>query len=491
MAKEKRVLAFDFGASTGRAMIGCFDGTTIRLEEIHRFTNQPVTIDGRLCWDIRQLWNEIKIGLKKASLIGFVSVGIDTWGVDFGLIGYDGVLLENPVHYRDSRTNGMMEESFQFISKERFYQITGNQFMKLNTVFQLFSLQKTDPLLLEKTDKLLLMPDLFNYMLTGEKRTESTIASTTQLMDTIHAKWSDEVLDRLHISKRLFTDIVPSGTIIGNICDAVCSEFQISKASVIAVASHDTASAVVAVPAVEKDFIFISCGTWSLFGTERSSPLIHEKSLRYNLTNEAGFGGTTTFLKNIPGLWLIQESRRQWIREGIDYSYAQLESFALEAPAFQCFIDVNSPEFIEPGDLPQRIKSFCTRTHQYIPQSIGEILRCIYESLALEYRSTLDQMKDCTGQNYSTIHMVGGGTKDQLLCQMTASACNLQVIAGPIEATVLGNVAVQLISLGVFTDITQARSVIAKSTNPLIFLPQNHQEWASAYHIYPKFLNQE
>ena len=482
MKQEKRVLAFDFGASSGRAILGVFDGRCIRLEELHRFENIPVTVRGTLYWDVLRLFHEIKQGLMKAAEAGgFDSVGIDTWGVDFGLLDKSGRLLENPVHYRDARTAGMLEEAFRRINREDFYRVTGIQFMEINTAFQLLSLRLNRPELLERADTLLLMPDLFQYFLTGQKNTEYTIATTTQLVDASSNAWSREVLEKLELSSRLFPKIVPPGTITGRLSPDLCDELGLPPADVVAVASHDTASAVLAVPAQEKDFIFISCGTWSLFGTELDAPLIGEAPSRCNLTNEGGYGGTTTFLKNIIGLWLIQESRRQWGREGQDYSYAELERLALEAPPFQSFIDPDAPEFVPPGDLPGRVRAYCQKTGQPVPQTVGETMRCIYESLALKYRFALEQIRACTKKSYPAIHMLGGGVKDGLLCRMTAGATNCTVKAGPVEATVLGNLAAQLIACGALSSMQEARSVIAASQPVRGYAPTNAGTWESAY----------
>lgn len=490
MKNLKRVLAFDFGASSGRAMIAVFDGENIELEEIHRFSNDPVSFNGTLYWDVLRLFYEIKQGIIKAhNSGGFDSIGIDTWGVDFGLLDAKGNIMENPVHYRDKRTVGMIEKSFEYIDKDRLYEITGNQFMELNTLFQIVALLKNRPHILDLAENILLMPDLFAYMLTGVKSTEYTVASTTQMLDAKTRDWSSEVFEKIGIPKRLFTNIVKSGNITGKLSDIICDELGVPKVNVISVASHDTKSAVVAVPAKEKDYIFISCGTWSMFGTELDAPIINSKSKGYNLTNEGGYNKSTTFMKNIVGLWLIQESRRQWQREGKDYSFAQLEKMALESEPFACFIDPDAPEFVAQGNLPKRIRAFCERTNQKIPETVGAVVRCIYESLAMKYRYAFDQIKDCTGKDYKTIHMVGGGTKDTLLCKMAANSCNCMVAAGPIEATVLGNIAVQLIASGNIADISEARSIIAKSQKVVEYQPAEANDWEDPYLRFTKFVD--
>lgn len=479
---EKRILAFDFGASSGRAMIGKYNGETIELEEIHRFSNDPVMVNGVMYWDTLRLFYEIKQGIVKAKHAGgFESIGIDTWGVDFGLLDKDGNLLESPIHYRDERTKGMLEESFKQISKEEFYNITGNQFMEINTAFQLLSLVKKRPELLERAETLLFTPDLFTYMLTGIKSTEYSIASTSQLLDAKAGKFSERVIEALGIPKKIFTDIVPCATVVGPLSDAVCEELGVEKVNVTAVASHDTQSALIAVPAKEKDFIFISCGTWSLLGTELDEPVINEKSEKYNITNEGGYGNTATFLKNIIGLWLIQESRRQWIREGQEYDFGTLEKMAKETELLKCFIDPDAPEFVPQGNIPRRIREYCKNTNQPIPESIGEMVRCINESLALKYRKALEEIEDCTGKTYDTIYMVGGGTQSKLLCQFTANSCGRKVVAGPVEATVLGNLVLQLVASGDVKDLYEARTLIANSQKIDVYEPQDQDLWNQAY----------
>lgn len=482
---EKRVLAFDFGASSGRAIIGIFDGKTIKLEEVHRFENTPVQMCGTLYWDLPRLFHEVKQGLVKAAQSGgFDSLAVDTWGVDFGLIGKDGHLLELPVNYRDSRTAGMLDKAFELIDKEQFYKITGNQFMEINTAFQLLSLRLQRPDMLKNAETLLLMPDLFGYLLTGKKRAELSIASTTQMMNAVNRRWSETVLDALGIPKNILPEICMPATELGELSEEICKELDIPSAKVISVCGHDTQCAAAAAPTEEEDFIFISCGTWSLFGTETDEPVISERSSLLNITNETGYGGKTTFLKNIIGLWLIQESRRQFRREGKEYSFADLEKMALECRPFKCFIDPDAPEFVPVGNIPERVREYCRRTNQPVPESVGEVMRCIYESLALKYRLTFDEIRECTGKEYRKIHLVGGGTKDGMLCRMTAAACNCDVVAGPIEATAYGNIAMQLIADGAIPDIKTARQIIARSDNVKLYSPENTEEWESAYKRY-------
>lgn len=485
----KRVLAFDFGASSGRAIIGCFDGDKITLEEVHRFSNDPVSVGGTVYWDVLRLFYEIKQGIIKAKIAGgFDSIGIDTWGVDFGLIDSEGKLMENPVHYRDARTAGLVDEAFKTMPKEKLYGITGIQFMELNTLFQLISLKKYRPWMLERADKMLFMPDLFGYMLTGKMCAEYSIASTSQLIDLDKRMWSKEILDAFGIKESVFAPLVQPGTVLGELSKEICEECGVDPVPVISVCGHDTQSAITSVPCEDGDFAFLSSGTWSLFGTELDKPIVNETSMNINITNEGGFDGSTGFLKNIIGLWLIQESRRQWKREGKEYSYADLEKLALAAEPFKCFIDPDAPEFVPHGNIPERVREFCRKTGQYVPETVGEIMRCIYESLAMKYRLTFEKLRECTERDYPVIHVIGGGTKDGLLCQMTANSCDRTVKAGPIEATVMGNVAVQLMSDGSVKNIGQARKIVADSSELKTFEPKDTDKWAGAYEDFLKII---
>ena len=481
----KKLLAFDFGASSGRAILSTYEDGRVTMEEIHRFSNDPVFVNGTFYWDVLRLLHEIKQGMLKAKEKGgFDTVGVDTWGVDFGLLDKDGNLLENPVHYRDVRTRGMIEESEKYISKKEFYARTGIQFMEFNTAFQLLSLKLNRPALLERADALLFMPDLFSYFLTGKKVCEYSIATTSQLVDIETGDWCGDVIDALGLPRRILQPIVPTGTVIGTLSDSICDELGLPKAEVIAVAGHDTQSAITAVPTENKDFAFISCGTWSLFGTEPDAPIVTEVSERLNFTNEGGYGRATGFLKNICGLWLIQESRRQWKREGKDYSYADLERLALASEPFKCYIDPDDAAFATPGDLPGRIRAFCEKTGQYVPQTEGEVVRCIYESLALKYRQVLGGLTACTGKRYPQINVLGGGTKDTLLCRLTANACGVPVYAGPIEATVWGNLALQLLATGALKSIREARAMIAGAEELKYYAPADTAVWDEAYKTY-------
>lgn len=481
----RKVLAFDFGASGGRAMICAFDGEKISMEEIHRFSNDPVTVRGTMYWDVLRLYHEIKQGLIKSKEHGGAeSLAVDTWGVDFCLIGKDGRMLENPVHYRDSRTAGMMERSQKYLSRDELYTITGNQMMEINTLFQLLSLKEERPELLERADAVLLMPDLFHYLLSGRMCSELSIASTTQLMDARKRTWSPCVLEAFGFKPEWFRPIVPTGTVLGPVSADLCEELGLPEMQVIAAAGHDTQCALAAVPAEEKDFVFLSCGTWSLLGTELDEPLIDENSRRLDITNECGFVGKTSFLKNIIGLWLIQESRRQWMRENQTYSFGELEEMAASCAPFASLIDPDAPVFTPAGDIPQRIRDYCRRTGQHVPQSPGEIVRCINESLAFKYRHAVEELSACTGRPYHSLYMIGGGTKSEQLCTFTANACGFPVIAGPAEATVLGNAAIQLCALGAISGLPEIRKIVRASEPVRRYEPSDVQRWAEAYQHY-------
>lgn len=484
---EKKVLAVDFGASGGRVMQGIYDGEKITVKEIHRFSNDPVILNGTMYWDVLRLFYEIKQGIIKAKAHGGAdSISVDTWGVDFGLLDDKGNLLENPVHYRDARTEGMLEKGFSLIPREKFYEQTGNQFMEINTAFQLLALKEKRPELLDRADCLLLMPDLFNYFLSGVKKSERSIVSTTQMSNPNESGWAEEVIKKLGIPRNILTQVVPTGTVLGPMREDIQEELGIDAMDVIAGAGHDTQGALTAVPTKEDDFIFVSCGTWSLFGTELDKPVVTKQSEELNITNETGTEGKTSFLKNIIGLWLIQESRRQWIREGKEYSFAELEKMADAAKPFACFIDPDAPEFVPAGNVPRRIQEYCERTGQNVPKTEGEIVRCINESLAMKYRNALEEIKECTGKDYRVIHMVGGGTQSKLLCRFTAAASGIPVIAGPVEATVYGNIAIQLLAKGVISDLKEARTVIAASEKPEVYEPENNEGWDTAYEFYKK-----
>lgn len=466
-------LALDLGASGGRAILGTVENGRLRTKEVHRFSNTPITVGAHCYWDVLRLLHGIHLGLQNANAEGgFSSLAVDTWGVDYGLIDQTGIMLQNPMHYRDGRTNGMMKKLEQMVSSDEFYATNGLQQMEINTVYQLCADFYARPWLSDCADRMLMMPDLFHYMLTGVKTTERSIASTTQLLDAETGCWSDALIEKLSLPRRIFGEIIPSGTVIGSLDDAVCSLLGIPSANVTAVCGHDTQCAMAAVPAAADDFIFLSCGTWALFGTELPKPLISETSAKYAVTNEIGYGNTASFLQNISGLWLIQETKRVLAQQGEHYSYAQLEQLAANAEPFVSLIDVDDPRFTPAGDMPKRVRDYCRETGQPVPQSVGAVMRCIYESLALRFARALREITECTGKRYSCIHMVGGGVKDKLLCQMTADACGILVMAGPVEATVCGNLAIQMLADGTLSSLAEARQVIANSVTVTQYQPE-------------------
>lgn len=481
---ERRMLAIDLGASSGRGIVGSFDGNKLSLRENHRFSNDPVNLCGRLYWDILRIFHEIKLSVQKTVLDGdkVSSIGIDTWGVDYGLLDRNGRLLGNPVHYRDGRTDGAQALVNRVIPAEELYATAGIQTLNFNTVYQLAVEQAEAPERLALAERMLNIPDLLNYFLTGNMANEYTILSTGALLDAKKRDYAWNLLDRLGIPRRLFGSVVKPGTDMGTLLPQVQGETGKTDARVLTVASHDTASAVIAVPTEEKDFLYISSGTWSLMGTELPEPLISDESRAANFTNEGGACGTVRFLKNIMGLWIIQESRRQWKREGKDYSFAQMEAWAKESPAFRSLIDVDAPDFATPGNMPEKIRDFCRRTGQPVPETVGEVVRCIYESLALKYRSVAERVMELMGRRAKVIHVVGGGTKDRFLSQMTADACGIPVCAGPEEATAIGNLMMQLMAAGEVSGLTDARRVVAASFDRQQYLPTTDRNmWDEAY----------
>lgn len=481
----KRVLTFDFGASSGRAIIAKYERGKLDLQEVHRFNNDPVMVNGYLYWDILRLYHEIKQGIIAANLNGgFDAIGIDTWGVDFGIIDIDGNLSENPVHYRDTNAHGIENEVHSILSEEELYKKTGIQYLDFNSLYRIYNINKNQKRKFESCKKILFIPDLFAYFLTGEMRTELTFAGTTNLLNPITKEWDYEIIEKLGISKHIFADIIKPGESYGMLKEDIAEELGCKPVPVIATASHDTASAIAAVPTSSKDFVYISCGTWSLFGTELENPILKTEAMNEGFTNEGGYNNTIIFLKNIMGMWIFQETCRQWKREGKEFTYKELDEKAAQTEEFLSFINPDEPVFSPYGNMPKRIREYCEKTGQRIPQTDGEICRCIYESLAFKYRQSLEGLEKITGKKYDVIHMVGGGINNRMLCQFAADYCNVTVYAGPIEATATGNAIVQLIALGEITDINEARKIVAENTDMRIYSPNPSDRIELAYKKY-------
>ncbi|GLX71233.1 rhamnulokinase [Paenibacillus glycanilyticus] len=485
------ILAFDLGASSGRAILGSLKDGKIVTEELHRFPNDPVQTGDRLHWDILRLYHEIKQGLLKAKHQGVqpVSIGIDSWAVDYGLIGSDGSLLGNPLHYRDRSSNGMMEKLQEELTSAEIFKRTGIQFLPFNTIYQLYAAKINQSPQLDSAKHFLMIPDLLRYFLTGEMYNEFSNASTTQLYNPLGQNWDEDLLQHLGLPKALFGQVLQPGSPAGFLQPSVQEELGLGPIAVHAVAEHDTASAVVAVPATDRSFAYLSCGTWSLLGTEVSEPVMTEEALRLNFTNEGGFGGTYRLLKNIMGLWILQECRREWERVGRNYSFPELVKLAGEAPAFQSFIEPDDPAFMAPGDMPSRVKEYCGKTNQPVPEEVGAIVRCILESLAFKYRYVLELTERLSGQQFKGLHMVGGGIHNTLLCQWTANAIGKPVWAGPAEGSAIGNLAVQWIANGEFADIWEARQAIRESFPVTVYDPNQTNVWNDGYGRYLALTN--
>ncbi len=481
-------LAFDLGAESGRAILGRFDGERLSLEEVHRFPNGPVRIFDSLHWDVLRLFDEMKRGLAIAARQasgGLASLGVDTWGVDYGLLGPDGALLENPYHYRDARTNGVMEKLFAVVPREQVFAQTGIQFMQLNTLFQLYATHLVRPHLLERARTLLMMPDLLHYWFTGRAVGEYSIASTTQFYDARRRDWARELLTCLGIPDRILPEIVPPGTALGPLLPSIAEETGASRAPVVAPASHDTGSAVAAVPAEGDNWAYLSSGTWSLLGAETPQPVINQATLDANFTNEGGVWGTIRLLKNISGMWLLEECRREWAKLGSTLGYAELCDAALAAKHFAAVLDPDDAIFLSPGAMPAKIAEFCRRSGQTPPETPGQTARVIFESLALKYRSVLRTLEQILGRPIRILHIVGGGSRNAMLCQFTADATGVPVIAGPEEATAVGNVLLQAMALGHLRTPAEARELVRRSYQPQTYQPGAREPWDEAAANFP------
>lgn len=484
MAEKANYIAVDLGAESGRVMLGRIADGRLNLEQVHRFGNGPVQEQGTLRWDFQKLLSEIKTGIGKAAKAtdGKVQgIGVDTWGVDFGLLGADGRLLENPYHYRDSRTNGMMDKAFAIMPKRRVYENTGIQFMQLNSLYQLLAMRLANSEVLAKTDRLLFVADLISYFLCGKAFGEYTLASTSQMMDMKTGKWSQPIFDELALPMKIMPKVIMPGAVVANLTSNVAKEIGCGRFPVIAVGSHDTASAVLGVPASGDKWAYLSSGTWSLMGVELPSAIVNDKTFQYEFTNEGGVENTIRLLKNIMGLWLVQECKRQWQREGQDLSYGELAQMATKAKPFFGYVNCDNSDFLAPGDMPARINKCLSDSGQKTTQDKGQMVRLVLESLALKYRRVLNALEDVTGSTVDVLHIVGGGIQNELLCQFTAAATGKKVITGPIEATASGNILMQAKAAGQVKSIEEARAVIRNSFEMKEYRPQNTALWEKQY----------
>ncbi len=484
---ESCYLAIDLGAESGRLMAGLFNGKTVRLEEIHRFSNGPVHVAGTLRWDVIRLWSEIQVGLAKAaSRFGqsIVSVGVDTWGVDYVLLSKTGEILGQPYHYRDARTSGMLDHAFSRVPRSEIFAQTGLQFMEINSLYQLLAMQQTNAPLLALADKFLMMPDFFHWLLCGSKVVEFTNATTSQCFHPVQRNWSYDMLRRLELPTDMFPEVVAPGTKLGKLRENVARRAGLPRLDVVAPATHDTGAAIAAVPTDHTgsaNWAYISSGTWSLMGLEVQHAILSQRALELNVTNEGGIDGTYRLLKNIMGLWLVQQCRRSFERSGASYDYALLTQIARDAHAFRCFVDPDAREFLAPDDMPSAICSWAQASGQEAPDSEGQIIRCCLESLALKYRQVLTWLEELSGERVEVIHIVGGGTQNELLNQFTANACGRPVVTGPIEATALGNVLVQARTAGEIGSLAEIRSVVRASSSVKRYEPQDTFAWDDAY----------
>ncbi|MBN2578233.1 MAG: rhamnulokinase [Pirellulales bacterium] len=493
---EKAYLAIDIGASSGRHVLGFFDGSKIRLEEVYRFDNAPVEVLGRMHWDLLGQWTHVRQGLAAAGVKTrgqVVSAGVDTWGVDFGLLGRGDELLGNPYHYRDARTNGIFEKAFARVPREEIFRLTGLQFMQFNTLFQLYAMKLQDSPLLEAAETMLMMPDLFHWLMTGVKCNEMTEASTSQFYNPLTGDWATDLLKQFDLPVRILGRLTQPGTSLGALQKHLADETGLAETQVVLPGTHDTASAVLAVPAASRpgatpDWCYVSLGTWALMGVEAPRPVVNDRVLELNFTNEGGVGGTTRLLKNIAGLWLVQECRRAWNAAGGNFSWEDLNRLSAAAKPLQSFVNPDAHELLAPRDMPEAICAFCRRAGQPVPDDRGAILRCALESIALKFRQVLGWCEELNGGRVETIHIVGGGTQNRQFCQMAADACGRRVMAGPIEATATGNLMMQAVAAGDVADIAQAREVVRRSFTVEEYAPQNPAAWDEAYARFQRVL---
>ena len=480
---DSSYLAYDLGAESGRAILGRLRDDRLEIREVGRFPNAAITVEGHMHWDVFRLFEEMKACLARCAkeadpMPG--SIGLDTWGVDFALLDGSGKILGLPYCYRDDRTAGAMDSFFRKVPRDEVYGRTGIQFLKINTLFQLESMVRDASPLLEAASDLLFMPDLFHYLLAGVKRTEFTFATTSQLYNPVKQGWDDELLAALGLDRSLMQEVVASGTVLGHVGPEICEETGFPGVPVVAAATHDTGSAVAAVPAEGDDWAFISSGTWSLMGVESAAPVLTDGAREANFTNEGGVGGRFRLLKNIMGLWLLQQCRRTWSTDGA-LDYDELTAVAASAPPFAALVDPDDPVFLNPPDMPAAIAAYCLRTGQEAPATRGATARCVLESIALKYRRVLDQLRNLHGRPIRRIHVIGGGSRNRLLCRFTADATGLPVLAGPVEATALGNLLVQAMAVGDVASTERMREIVDASFPMERFDPESPEEWDPVY----------
>lgn len=487
MENRKHFFAVDLGATSGRTIIGILNNGKFELEEITRFDNSLIQTGGHFYWDIFALYDEILKGLKEVSRrgISLTSIGIDTWGVDFVCVGKDGAILRNPLSYRDPHTFGMMEKYFEEeMSKKDVYDITGIQFINFNSIFQLYTMRKNHNSALENAKRILFLPDALGYMLTGKEVCEYTIASTSEMLDPRTKKLDEKLLASVGLTRDHFGKMVFPATVIGSLTEEVQKITGLGSVPVVAVAGHDTGSAVAAVPAQDEKFAYLSSGTWSLMGIESQEAIINEKSYALNFTNEGGVEGKTRFLKNICGMWLYERCRKEWPDDVRAKTHLQLQEDSMKVEGFKSLINPDDPTFANPSSMIDAIQTYCRNTHQPVPQSVAEICRCIFDSLALRYRQVMGYLREFAPFDINVLHIVGGGSKNYFLDQFTANSCNVTVLAGPQEGTAIGNIMLQAKAAGLVKDIWEMRKIISNSIEPKRFEPQDPEIWDKAYQKY-------
>ncbi len=482
MPATERYLALDFGAESGRALVGAFDGERLTVEEVHRFPNRPVRLPSGLHWDVLALYAECRDGIAAAGRAGsLASLGVDAWGLDFALLDARGALLGNPYTYRDARTDGMLDVAFARVPREDIFEQTGIQLIPVNSLYQLLAARRAGDPALDVAATFLTIPDLLAYWLTGERACELTNATTTQCFNPRTGAWAVDLLERLDIPPRIFPSVIAPGTVLGPLADMSNIRAGSAAPRVVAPASHDTASAVAGTPLLDADRAFISSGTWSLVGMEVPAPIITPPALALNVANEGGVAGRTCLLRNVTGLWVVQGIRRALARDARPPGYAELTEMARGARPFAAVIDPDHPDFVRPDDMPAAIRAYCRATGQPAPADLGQLVRTALEGLALRYRWTIDGLERVTGRPIRAIHVVGGGARNGLLCQMTADATGRPVLAGPVEATAIGNVLVQAIAAGRLGTIEDGRELVARSFPIDVYEPGPRVPWDAAY----------